>query len=291
MHRGRRIVWLLDLHESPVTAKEHLARVEGLLAHDEVAFEVGREVPPGGHAHVVGLAFVDERRGGKRSAAGPLADRPRVSRGGERSGAEIGGHEQAVGIAPRHAALGLRQRETARHEGLLFQVELPHHVGISATAGERHEAEPILRLEHGGAMPDPVFPLLHRERIEVEHGLPGRLRLAVFVERRPPPQPLGVCGIPPDVVEAVADLRDHRNPLLRIEDAADPCLEGLEAVRAGQRRHACGVATANPFELLLARDVLQPKMRIGRLVREGGCRHGHKDAPQKEGTDKARGSV
>ena len=79
MHRGRRVIRLLDLHESPVTAKEHLARVEGLLAHDEVAFEVGREVPPGGHAHIVGLAFVDERSGGKRRATGPLADRPRVS--------------------------------------------------------------------------------------------------------------------------------------------------------------------------------------------------------------------
>ena len=230
MHRGRCVVRLLDLHESPVTAEEHLARVEGLLSNDEVAFEAGREVAPGGHAHVVWLAFVDNRRGGKRRAAGPFADGSRVAGGGERSGAEVGGDEQTVGIAPGHPALGLGQREAALHECLLFEVELPHHVGVGATAGERHEAATILRLEHGRAVPDPVFPLLHRKRIEVEHGLPGRLRLAVFVERRPPPQPLGVRGIPPDVVEAVADLRDHRNPLLRVEDAADPCLEGLEPV-------------------------------------------------------------
>ena len=107
MHRGRRIVRLVDRHESPVPAKKHLARVEGLLPHDEVAFKAGREVAPGGHAHVVRLAFVDERRSSQGRAAGPLTDRPRVAGIGERPGAEIGGHEQAVGTPPGDTAFCL----------------------------------------------------------------------------------------------------------------------------------------------------------------------------------------
>ncbi len=269
MHRSRRVVRLLDLHESPVSAQGHLTRVEGLLPHDEVAFKAGREVPPGGHAHVVRLAFVDERRSSQGRAAGPLTDHPRVAGVGERPGAEIGGHEQAVGTPPGDTALGLRQRKTALHKCLFLQVELPHHVGICTAAGERHEAEPIRRIQHGGTVPDPVFSLLRRECIEVEHGLPGRFRLSVFVKRRPPPEPLGVCGIPPDVVEAVADLRDHRYPLLRVEDATNPCLDRLERVRAGELRYARCIPFADPCERLLAGDFLQPKMGVGGLVRQG----------------------
>ena len=140
-------------------------------------------------------------------------------------------------------------------------------------------------------MPDPVFSLLRRECIEVEHGLPGRFRLSVFVKRRPPPETLGVCGIPPDVVEAVTDLRDHRYPLLRVEDAKNPCLERLERLRAGELRYARGIPFADPCERLLSGDFLQPEMGIGGLVRRGGLRHGHKNAPQKEEPKEAKGSM
>ena len=55
-------------------------------------------------------------------------------------------------------------------------------------------------------MPDPVLLLGLAEGVEVEHGLPGGLGLAVLVERRPPPEPALVLGVLPEVVVVGPDL-------------------------------------------------------------------------------------
>jgi hypothetical protein len=219
------IVWLLDLHELAVAAEEQFIRPKGHLPRDEVALEARRGVVPAGHRHIFRLTLEDEWCIGQRRAAGPFADHSRIARGGERTGAEITRHEQAVGVPPGHPALGLRQGEASGHELLRFEIELPDHISIGSAAGEGNEAEPVLGGEHGGPMPDPVLALGLPEGIEIDHRLPGRLRRAILRQRRPPPEAAGMGGITPEVVVVRADLRHERDLVVGVENREQPGLQ------------------------------------------------------------------
>ena len=270
VHGGVGVVGLLDLHEFPVAAQQQLVRPKRDLSGHEVALEPGGEVAIRPHAHVVGLSLEHDGRVGERRAPPPFAHRPRVARGGERAGAEVGGHEQALTVAPRHAALGLGQAEAIGDEPAGLEVELADDVGVGAAPGERHEAQAVLRLEHRRPVPDPVFVFGRGEGVEVEDGLPRRLGLPVFLRRGPPPDALRMFRVAPEVVEPIPDLRHHRDPLLRVEDSEQPRLEPLEIVRLGERPHALRIPLAHPRELLLPRHVLEPEMRVGRRFGGGG---------------------
>ena len=263
MDRRIRIVGLFDLDEPAVAPQEKVARVKGFLPHDKIPLKPGREVPIARHTHVLGLTLEDERRCRERRAPLPFADRPRVARGRQRTRSEVRGHEEAVFISPGHAALRLRQREPIRDERLPLKVKLADHIGIGPAPRKRHEADLIRGLEHHRPMPDPVFLLVGRQRVEIDDRLPGWIRLLVFSERRAAPEALRVRRIPPEVVEPFADLRDHRDPLLRVEDREDPGFEAAKLLRFGQRLHALGIPFPGPRKRLFACHVLQPQMGIG----------------------------
>src|SRR5699024_8850222 len=99
--------------------------------------------------------------------------------------------EHRLLVDPSHAALALGPVEAAllrRDEPQADEVDLAGLVGVGATVGEVDERSAAVRSQDGGAVPHPVLALCGVERVEVEHGLPPRVRLAVLLERRPTPQ-------------------------------------------------------------------------------------------------------
>ena len=272
MHRGAGVVGLVDLDQLAVSPEEHFVGPERDLPDEKIPLEAGREVGKSADRHVVRPALEDRLCVCQRRAAGPLPHRPRVARGGERSGAHVGGHEQAPAISPGDPALCLGQCEAPVHKRLLLEVELPDDVGVGPAPRQRYQAGAVFGFEDRRAVPDPVLPFGLRQRVDIDHRLPGGLRRAVAVERGSPPQTLWVRGVPPQVVEVVADPRDERDPLLGVEDREESRFKCGECLPLGERLSALGVSLADPLQLLLAHHVFQPEVWINGLIR--GCAGG-----------------
>jgi hypothetical protein len=177
-----------------------------------------------------------------------------------------------VRVDPGVEALGLGQHEAVRDEAAPVEVELAHDVRVDALAGERDERPPAAAREHLCPVPVPALALRPGERVEVEEHLPLRLGLAVLVERRATPDAARVAHIPPEVVEAVALLRDSENPRIGLEDPDQLGLELRELRRPRELLRGLGVALLHPGERLLARDVFQPEVLVVGLR---GPRGGH----------------
>ena len=81
------------------------------------------------------MAPLEDRCGlGQRRAAFPALGHARVAGLCQRSLAPIGADQQRVAVQPRHAGLGLRQREAALDKALGHHVKLAMHRGILAAA-------------------------------------------------------------------------------------------------------------------------------------------------------------
>ena len=161
-----------------------------------------------------------------------------------------------------------------------LRVELADDVGVGAAAREGDQAPVVGRLEPGRAVPDPVLLLGLGEGVEVEHRLPLRLRLAVLVERRAPPQPALVLLVAPEVVVELAALRDVGDLLLRIEDLEQAVVERLELRPLGQFGGGLRVALLDPRERLLAGHVFEPQEWVLLPIGRGGHRNGEQDRGQ-----------
>ena len=124
-----------------------------------------------------------------------------------------------------------------------------------------------------GAGPDPVFAFGPAQGVEVEHGLPGGLGLAVLGQRGAPPQAACMLLVLPQVVEQVAAAADRRDLLLRVQDRADALACGSEAGLGFEHLARLGVAFAHPGKRTLAGHVLEPEVGVfvGRL---GHCVQG-----------------
>ena len=269
------VLGLWHLHELAVAELEHVGSPERLLANVELTLEAGGRILEAGDGHVVFGAFVDKLRVGELRSPLPHPNGARIAGGRHRACAEIGADQERVGIAPRHPALRFGKLEAPRHEGLRLEIVFPDHLGIGPAARQLHEATLVVRLEDGDTVPDPILFLTLGEGVEIDHRLPGRLRLAVFLEARPPPHPLGVLGISPEVVEVGPNLPHHRDPILRVEDREDSFFERPEGIVIGECRGHLRVALLHPLQLLLASDILEPLIGIGgrggRRVGRAGC--------------------
>src|SRR5207342_1665917 len=122
----------------------------------------------------------------------PFLDDARIARWRHRAGTEVGVDVDAVLVDPAQAALGLRTVEAVLHPGLGAEIEFAGDVGVGTTGRECDQAALIGRLQARRAMPYPLFAfgalLGFIECVDVEHGFPRRLRLAVLVERGAAPQ-------------------------------------------------------------------------------------------------------
>ncbi len=135
-------------------------------------------------------------------------------------------------------------------------------MGVGAAARQGDQAAPVVRLQHVGAMPDPVLALGLGQRVEVEQHLPHRLGGAERRQRRPPPQAARMGGVAPEIVVAVAAADDVGQLGLGIEDLQHLPAHPLELRRLGEAAGALGVARPDPVEGLRAVDVLEPEVGI-----------------------------
>src|SRR5918994_4195756 len=123
----------------------------------------------------------------------------------------------------------------------------------------------MLRLEGGAALPDPVLALLAGERVDIEHGLPGGLRLAVLVECGAPPQAAHMLLILPKIIDASSAAGDEGDVGRAGGDLVKRRLVGLKGLVA-QRRPGDLVLRPHPGERLRAFDLLEPEIGVGRVA-------------------------
>jgi len=169
-------------------------------------------------------------------------------------------------------------------------VEFAHDLSVGAAAREEHQAARRIGRECVGTAPDPVLAFGRGERVEIENGLPGRLRLAVFGERGAPPQAALVGFVLPEVVDVLAAPRDVRDAVFRVQDLQKALARGcVLGARLQQLLRAC-VLVAHPGERTIALDVFEPEEGVvvdrGVNSRGGslGClRHGEWGGEGKRG--------
>ena len=280
---GRGVVRLRHLFEFRTVAQEHFAAVEIDLPLDELMLVAGREVLVGARAQVVGFGFIQGVRLRQRRAALPLFDDARVARAGHRAGAEIGGHEEGIGVDPAGAALRFGQGEAAVDKRACRHVVLAHDLGVAAAARQGNEAAFALRIQAGGAAPDPVFVLAGGQLVEVDHGFPGRFRQPVLRQGGAAPDAAHVLGVAPEIVVVLAFLADVGNAFLRVEDGFQARLQGREAGPGFQLFGGDGIVLLDPGQRLVAEDFFQPQVGIGvGGGRGGGLRVGDARCGQAE---------
>ncbi len=258
-----------------VAAQVDLGGVEVQRALDEGAGEAGGVVVPGVHGQVLGLAGEDLGRIGQRRAAAPQPHGAGVPGGGRAARTEVRGDQHGVQVDPAERALGLRAQEPAVlgcHPGQAHQVELSCDVGVRATVRQRDQGAPEVRAQHLRPVPDPVLLLGGVERVEVQDHLPVRLGGPVRLPGGPPPQPARVLGIPPEVVEAVADEGGLGDLVRRVEDLPDRVTRRGEGGGRGRAGEGLGVALADPGHRVGAVDLLEPGVRVDCI---DGARVGH----------------
>ena len=196
---------------------------------------------------------------------------PRISGLGHRGRVESDADEERFAIEPGSVALRLRQAEAVGDELLRLQVELADHVGIGAAAGKRHERPGVVRRQGLCLVPHPVLVLRLPQGIEIEHGLPGGLGLAVLHHGGAPPEAAFVLLVLPEVVVVGPDLVHVGDLGVGIEDLQDAGAHLLERLRAGELAGALGVSRLDPGQGFLAGDVFEPEVGI---LRGCGLRHG-----------------
>src|SRR5262249_41333335 len=189
-----------ELQELGVAADKQLIGEKRGMPSGELALVATRQVPDGPGKDVFRLSLENQRRIGEFRAALPFLGDARVAGFRERARPEVGADVKRILVLPGNPALGLRNREAILDEVLGDDIKLALYACIGPTAGEGDDAALILGLQEIGPVEDPVFFFLLAERIQVEHGLPVRLLLAVLVERGPPPQAALVLVVAPEVV-------------------------------------------------------------------------------------------
>src|SRR5262249_38469526 len=101
--------------------------------------------------------------------------------------------------------------------------------------------------------------------------VPGRLGLAVLLQRGAPPQAFWMRGVAPEIVEQAAAPRGAGNAVVGVEHVEHRGAVGLEP-RIDQRARGLGIARRDPFAHLRAVDLLEPEIGVGR-VGEGHVRY------------------
>ena len=215
------------------------------------------------HDHVGDRSGEHRCRLGQRPAASPALDHPRVAGLGHRVGAEIGSHQQGVGVLPRDLGLGLRKLEAVGDECPCRHVEFAHDRGIRAAARQADQRAGVVGLDHVGAGPHPVGVVGAGELVDVDQDVPLRFLGSVVRQRGPPPQAAWVVGIAPEVVQVLAappHVGDAGIGVEHLEGLGPQLLEAIVAKLVDGRL----VVPAHPVQGVVAGDVLQPQIGVVR---------------------------
>ena len=280
------IVRDLQPPEHAIDPQPVLAAVEGDGAADHLVMMAAGVDHHRTDGNVFARTFEYHGGVGERGAAPPFPQRPRVAAVGQRAGAEIGADEDPVAVRPGDVGFRFRKLEAIGEEASADDVELANHHGIATTARQPQQAAIIPGPDDIGTVPHPVLVLADGQRIEIEHGFPGRFRLAVLGKRGPPPDAPHLLRIAPEVVEVRTDLGDVRNARVRIEDGQQALVDRL-VDRAGFQFLRRGlVARPDPVQRPGATDIFQPQIGIVGsrcAVIQPGQGHHHSVQPSRNG--------
>ena len=273
--RARRHRKLLRARGRPdelVAAEEVLAALDH---HQPVAGAVGDRRGVGAELVLLGAAR-HLGRGLERRAALHHLDHERVARRGHRARPPVAADEERVLVDPGRALLGRRQLEAAFHEPAGLQVELTIRHRVLAALGQRDEAVALLGQQAVGALPHPFLAFRLRQRVEVDQGLPGGVRVRVVGLGRPAPQALRMIGVAPEVEDAAILLARHRDAVLGGRDRQRVAVEAGVARIVLQARQRARVLGLDPGQRLGPVLVLQP--HIGIVGHRRALRHQRRPA-------------
>ena len=167
------------------------------------------------------------------------------------------------------------QVESARREPLGRQVELAHPHRVLAAVREVHQAARIAGRRAVGALPHPIGPFRRRQRVEIQHRLPGRGRAGVALRRRAPPKPAHMGRILPEIIDRAADQFRGGDTIGGVDDREGLGMEHPIAGIALQHRQGAGILFFHPRQGARALDGLEPEIGVaGRVVHEGRLRMG-----------------
>ena len=272
VHRDTRVRWGVEVDEftGAQLVDEIVEEVDGPV--DQGAFVPGCAVHTGGHDHVGRGAGEQCFRLLQRLSPPPALEHPGVAGLGQRSGAEVGSHQQGVRVLPGHSGLRLRQREAIGYECCRPHVEFADHRRVGTAAGQRDQRQRVVGVEDVGAGPHPVLVLRVRQGVDVDEDLPVGLIAAVAVQCGAPPQSARVVGVPPEVVEvfpAAANVGDAGVGVEHLQGLGTHPLEGLIA----EPSDGGLVAFVHPVQRVAPVDVFQPQMGVlghAAIVAPGG---------------------
>ena len=216
----------------------------------------------------VGAVHLEHRlRVGQRCAAAPALDHPRIAGFGQRVGAEVGAHQHGVRVGPGYLRLGLWQREPAGNEFACLHVEFTPDGRVRATRGQDDQRSRQIGFKDVGAAPHPFLIVgSSAEFIDIDQHIPLGGVGAVAVQRGASPQPAGVGGVTPEVVEVFAAAGHIGNAGIGVEHLECLGTHLFEQLPAELRQRRI-VVGAHPIQRLVVGDFLEPQVRVllGRL--------------------------
>jgi hypothetical protein len=119
----------------------------------------------------------------------------------------------------------------------------------------------VVGLDDVGSGPHPVLAVGARQFVHVDDDVPVGIGGAVAVQGGSAPQPPGVGGVAPEVVEVVAAAADVGDAGVGVEHLECLGAHALE-VRIVETGDGGVVTRTNPRQGVLAVDVLQPQVRV-----------------------------
>ena len=228
---------------------------------DQRSFVTGGSVHPGGDDDV-GVRAGEQRLGfGQWLAAPPALDDAGIAGIGQRAGSEVRSDQQGVMVLPADPGLRLRKGEPVWNERLCPHVELAHHGGVRAAAGQGYQREGVVGFDHVGAGPHPVLAVAAGQFVEVDDHLPVRGIGPVVLQRGTPPQPPRVGGVAPEVVQVVPATPYVGDAGVGVENFQRLGSQSLE-LGAAELGDAGVVALPHPAQGVVAVDVFQPEIGV-----------------------------
>ena len=152
--------------------------------------------------------------------------------------------------------------EAALDELARDEIEFAQLDRVFATLGKLDEAQALIGLEAGRALPHPFLALGLGQRVEIEQCRPGRRGGGIIRLARRAPDALRMIGVAPEIEDAPVGLLGHRDAILGRGDRERLVIIGLVARIALEPRERARILILDPGERLRAVLVLEPDIGV-----------------------------